>query len=126
MRYTLMILAAAVPLAACAHTETAMVEGDETRRGALAVAAIDRGDLVMAERLLGDSPLDADHPGRLINLGYVYAKQGRTDEAVRTWQRVLASGTPFRVVTMSGREAMTDELARAALARYGARQMAAR
>lgn len=127
MRTTLIVLVAAgVSLAGCSHTSTRMVEGDGTPRGALAVAAIDRGDLGTAERLLADSPLDAGNPARLINLGYVYMRQGRTEDAIRAWRQALASGTPARVVTMDGRETTTDRLARQALARYGNRRIASR
>lgn len=126
MRTTFITLVAALPLAACSHTATSMVEADGMPRGALAVAAIDRGDLAKAERLLAQSPLDADNPARLINLGYVYMRQGRTDDAVRAWREVLATDGHMHVVTIDGREVTTDRLAREALARYATRQVASR
>lgn len=116
MRYTLMILAAAIPLAACTQT-TQMVESDGMPRGALGVAAIDRGDLVRAEQLLENSVLDRDDPARLINLGYVYMEQGRRGEAIAAWQEALASNEHHMVETMTGREVRTDQLAREILAR---------
>jgi Flp pilus assembly protein TadD len=126
MRIALITLVAALPLAACSHTATSMVEADGMPRGALAVAAIDRGDLGKAERLLADSPLNADNPARLINLGYVYMRQGRNEDAVRAWREVLASDGQMHVVTLDGREVTTDRLAREALARYGNRRVASR
>lgn len=126
MRTTLIILAAALPLAACSHTSAQMVEGDGMPRGALAVAAIDRGDLSKAERLLTRSPLDGDDPARLINLGYVYMRQGRSEDAIQAWRQALAAERHVAVVTMNGREISTERLAREALTRYGTRQVAAR
>lgn len=126
MAKALIVIAGALSLAACSTTSSHMVESDGMPRGALAVAAIDRGDLIQAERLLTDSPLDAGNPARLINLGYVYMRQGRGADAMRTWREVLRADAPVRVVTLDGRETTTDRLAREALARYATRQVAAR
>lgn len=118
-----LILAAALPLAACAHAPERLVE-QGFPRGSLAVAAIDRGDLARAEQLLARSPLRRDDPARLINLGYVYMEQGRRAEAVAAWER--AADAPFsrRVTTMDGRDVRTDRLAREALARPERRMIA--
>lgn len=114
-----LILAAALPLAACASTGAQMVENG-VPRGSLAVAALERGDLARAEKLLLTSALPSDDPARLINLGYVYMEQGRREEAVATWQAALAAPRHRVVETMSGQEVRTDAIARAALARYRA------
>lgn len=117
MRTAFILAAGLLPLGACAGPERMVETGYP--RGALGVAAIDRGDFAGAERRLMESPLDADNPARLINLGYVYLRQGRHDEAVRVWRRALAAGHRHEVVTATGRTVSTDRLAREALARYG-------
>ena len=88
-------------------------------RGSLAVAAIERGDLDRAETLLHRSVLDSDDPARLINLGYVYQRQGRRAEAIAMWQAALEAPRHRWIETMSGREVRTDQLAREILAQQG-------
>lgn len=117
MRNLGLALAAIGSLSACATQQDLAVETGATR-GSLAVAAIDRGDMAAAERLLANSGLGADDPARLINLGYVYMEQGRAEAAVAAWRAALASPQHRMVETMSGREARTDEIARRALARH--------
>ena len=102
-----------VPAAASAKT----VE-DGFPRGSLAVAAIERGDLNRAEALLRTSVLDRDDPARLINLGAVYLRMGRTGEAVAAWRAALASNRHTEVETLSGRWLSTRDIAREALANY--------
>lgn len=87
-------------------------------RGSLAVAAIERGDLDRAEVLLQRSVLDRDDPARLINLGYVYQRQGRSAEAIAAWRAALAAPRHRVIETMGGREVRTDDLAREMLARH--------
>lgn len=117
MRKLLVCLVAALPLGACAmHSERRVETGYVP--GTLAVAAIDGGDLALAERLLAKSPLDRDDPARLINLGYVYHQQGRRQEALDAWRAALAAPRHKMVATMSGREVRTDELAREILVRH--------
>ncbi len=89
-------------------------------RGSLAVAAIERGDLDRAETLLLRSVLDSTDPARLINLGYVYQRQGRSAEAIAAWRAALEAPRHRLIETMSGREVRTDQLAREMLARYQA------
>ena len=117
MRMALISLAAVLPLAACASTGVQMVE-EGAPRGSLGVAALERGDLARAERLLLKSSLDQDDPARLINLGYVYMEQGRRAEALTAWRAALAAPRHRMVETMAGREVRTDAIARQALARY--------
>jgi len=117
MRKLFVCLVAALPLAACAAQDERRVETGYSR-GALAVAAIDDGNLALAERLLAKSPLDQDDPARLINLGYVYREQGRAQDAIAAWRAALAAPRHKMVATMSGREVRTDQLAREILARH--------
>lgn len=117
MRRSAVCLLAALPLAACATAPELAVENG-VPRGSLAVAAIDRGDMQRAERLLLASTLDAQDPARLINLGYVYMEQGRQADAVRAWQAALEAPRHRVVETLGGREVRTDVLAGEMLARY--------
>ena len=111
------VAAACCALGACATAnETPLVE-TEYPRGSLAVAAIDRGDYDRAEAMLERrSPLSESHPARLINLGTVYARTGRMEQARETWQRVLRSEREAMVATADGRYVSTRQLAREALA----------
>jgi tetratricopeptide (TPR) repeat protein len=117
MRITKICLAAALPLAGCAGGSNQLVENG-LPRGSLAVAAIDRGDLARAERLLLDSRLGNDDPALLINLGYVLMEQGRRAEAIDAWRSALAAERHREVETMAGRMVRTDQLARLVLARH--------
>ena len=88
-------------------------------RGSLAVAAIERGDLARAEALLKDDALGATgDPARLINLGEVYMRTGRSAEALAAWRAALVSTRHSEVETLGGRWLSTRDLAREALARY--------
>ena len=95
---TLALLAlATVSLSACAANRTAPMAETGYAPGALAVAAIERGDLARAEQLLTDASRgEADDPARLINLGEVYWQTGRHGEALALWRRALAVGPPGR------------------------------
>jgi Flp pilus assembly protein TadD len=117
MRVAILCLAAILPLSACASGGAQMVENG-VPRGSLGVAALERGDLARAEKLLLDSSLDSDDPARLINLGYVYMEQGRREEAMDAWRAALAAPRHRVVETMAGREVRTDALARTILARH--------
>ena len=86
--------------------------------GALAVAAIERGDWTRAEALLTDRRLNADDPARLVNLGQVYWATGRQGEALSAWRRALASTDQFEIETLDGRTVSTADVAREALARH--------
>lgn len=119
MRNSALAALAAIGLSACAGTQPSMMVEQGYQRGALGVAAIDRGDWTAAEAQLGElRGLRSDDPARLINLGRVYAETGRVDDAVTVWQLALASKRQFEVVTAEGRVVSTDQLAREALARY--------
>lgn len=125
MRFPFLVIAAALPLAACASTGLQMVENG-VPRGSLGVAALERGDFARAERLLLASTLDSDDPARLINLGYVYMEQGRRDEALGAWRAALAAPRHRLVETMAGTEVRTDALAWQILARHQQSLAAAR
>ena len=105
-------------LAACASGPAPMAEtGYPT--GSLGLAAIERGDWSTAERLLTDNSFAArNDPARLVNLGRVYMATGRTAEALAIWRQAAADPAPAEVVTLGGRTARTDQLAREALAYY--------
>lgn len=108
----------ALLLCACTSTPGPMVEAGYPT-GSLAVAAIERGDWVTAERLLTeDRRLESDNPARLINLGRVYMATGRPEQALAVWRRALAASGHSEVELMSGETASTDQVARQALAHY--------
>ena len=111
-------------LAACASGPAPMAEtGYPT--GSLGLAAIERGDWATAERLLTDNSYAArNDPARLVNLGRVYMATGRTAEALAIWRQAAADPAPAEVVTLGGRTARTDQLAREALAYYEVRTAA--
>jgi len=111
------LAAAAFALTATAVSAQSVESGYP--RGSLAVAAIERGDLARAEALLKDDELGATRdPARLINLGEVYMRTGRSAEALAAWRAALASTRHTEVETLGGRWMSTRELAREALARY--------
>lgn len=119
MRYFALAALAAIALSACAGNQPGMMVEQGYQRGALGVAAIDRGDWSAAEaRLAEPRGIRSDDPARLINLGKVYAETGRVRDAVAAWKLALASKRHFEVVTAEGRTVSTDQLAREAIARY--------
>ena len=121
MRIFALAAVAAIALSACASNDRGMLVEQGYQRGALGVAAIDRGDWTAAEAQLTElRGVSADDPARLINLGKVYAETGRVSDAVTVWRLALASKRQFEVVTAEGRVVSTDQLAREALARYQA------
>ena len=119
MRKSALAALAAIALSACAGKQPGLMVEQGSQRGALGVAAIDRGDWTAAETQLSElRGIGSDDPARLINLGKVYAETGRVEDAVRVWRLALASNRQFEVVTAQGRIVSTDQLAREALARY--------
>ena len=103
MRFPALLLATALFAAPASAQEM------DYAPGALGYAALKAGDLSTAERQLRTSPADANDPARLINLGQVFARQGRHAEAADLFRRaktledselVLADGA-----VMSSREA---------------------
>lgn len=119
MNKSALTLFAAMGLSACASSQPGMMVEQGYQRGALGVAALDRGDWAAAEARLSElRGVRSDDPARLINLGKVYAETGRLDDAVTVWRLALGSERQFEVVTAQGRIVSTDQLAREALARY--------
>lgn len=119
MRKSALAALTAIVLSACAGTQPGMMVEQGYERGALGVAAIDRGDWATAEARLSElRGIRSDDPARLINLGKVFAETGRVEDAVTVWRLALASDRQFEVVTARGRIVATDQLAREALARY--------
>ena len=119
MRKSALAVLTAIALSACAGKQPGLMVEQGYQRGALGVAAIDRGDWAAAETQLSElRGLRSDDPARLINLGKVYAETGRVGDAVTVWRLALASKRQFEVVTAEGRVVSTDQLAREALALY--------
>jgi Flp pilus assembly protein TadD len=119
MRKSALAALAAIALSACAGKQPGLMVEQGYQRGALGVAAIDRGDWIAAEAQLSElRGLRSDDPARLINLGRVYAETGRVDDAMTVWRLALASERHFEVVTAQGRIVSTDRLAQEAIARY--------
>ena len=122
MRMYVTVALAALSLAGCAVNRAAPLAETGYAPGALAVAAIERGDWARAEALLTDAGRGAaDDPARLINLGKVYWETGRPEQARAAWRRALASNWAFEVDTAGGRTVSTTQLAREALDAHGER-----
>lgn len=120
MKSLVTLALAALSLSACAANRAPLAETGYAP-GALAVAAIERGDWTRAEALLTDARRGAaDDPARLINLGKVYWETGRPDQARAVWRQAMASN-PVEVDTMGGRTVSTLQLAREALDAHEAR-----
>lgn len=64
---------------------------------------------------LDDAASDA-HPATLINLGIAHAREGRTDEARRLFDRAAAATSRYQLETASGSWVDSHELALKALA----------
>jgi tetratricopeptide (TPR) repeat protein len=84
--------------------------------GALGLAAIQNGDLAKAETQLNTlKGVKADDPARLINLGQVYARTGRYNEAAQAYQAAMKSDKSFDVLLIDGRVMSSRDAARLAL-----------
>ena len=119
MRKSALAALTAIALSACAGKQSGMMVEQGYQRGALGVAAIDRGDWAAAETQLSElRGIRSDDPARLINLGKVYAETGRVGDAVTVWRLALASKQQVEVITAEGRVVSTDQLVREALALY--------
>lgn len=119
MSKIILAIAAAASLSACASNSPGLMVEQGYQRGALGVAAIDRGDWTAAESQLAElRGVSADDPARLINLGKVYMETGRSELALATWRLALASDRPVMVETADGQLVSTEQIARTALARY--------
>lgn len=72
-------------------------------KGALGAAALIKGDNERALKQILTSKVDANDPAKLINLGRVYARMGRTADAARAFQAVIDSRDHFDVMLSDGR-----------------------
>lgn len=90
--------------------------------GALAVDDITQGRLIAAERVLqAQSAEDARDPARLINLGLVYARTGRSMEAQAAFLAARAAPEK-KLILADGRELSSRKVADEALAWLGAQR----
>ena len=97
MKTPALLALAALSLSACAANRAAPLAETGYAPGALAVAAIERGDWARAEALLTDASRGAaDDPARLINLGKVYWETGRHEQARAAWRRAWPRTRPSR------------------------------
>lgn len=105
------ILAATV-VAAPALAEPAEVEYPQ---GSLGYSALLDSDYARAEaQLRSDNGVSSSDPARLINLGQVLARTGRTGEAARLFKQVRSSDN-VEVVLADGRTMGSQEAANRAL-----------
>lgn len=89
--------------------------------GSLGVQAIMNADYAEAERQLDDFRVYKNDPGRLINLGFVLMKTGRTDDAARHFEQVLSEENVDLIVA-DGRTMASHDIARRALSNLRAGQ----
>jgi hypothetical protein len=120
MRMFPLLALAALPLSACATSDRLALVEDGYARGALGVAAIDRGDYAAAEAIIEQraGSIAADDPARLINLGTIYMKTGRPGMALSAWRLAAASDKHLMVQTRDGQWMNTRDLAELALSRH--------
>ena len=119
MRMPTLLALSASSLSGCASAQSAGLVENGYNPGALAVAAIDRGDWQRAEELLMQmNGVSKDDPARLINLGKVYMETGRPGMALTAWRQALESDRHLMVETIGGHWVSTEDLARTALSRH--------
>ena len=85
-------------------------------KGSLGVQAILNADYATAERQLDDFRVHDNDPGRLINLGSILSKTGRTQEAQRHFQQVLEEEN-VELILADGRTMASHDIARLALSK---------
>lgn len=110
---TCMALAGAVTILS-AGSATAQQQEIGYPEGSLGVGAMLNADYATAERQLDDFRVSDHDPGRLINLGSVLAKTGRTEAAARHFQQVLEEEN-VELILADGRTMGSHEIARLAL-----------
>jgi len=94
-------------------------------KGSLGYGAIISGDYASAERQIRESNLSKYDPARALNLGYVLAKTGRSDQAAKQFRRVLLQDD-LELVLADGRTITSHEAARKALAALATNQVSGR
>lgn len=109
-------LLAAVGLAAILASPVAAEPAEiEYPAGSLGYSALLSADYARAEaQLRSDQGLSSNDPARLINLGQVLARTGRTETAARLFKRVRAADD-VAVVLADGRTMGSQEAAERAL-----------
>ncbi|MBA3576659.1 MAG: tetratricopeptide repeat protein [Sphingomonas sp.] len=110
-----MALAGAVSLVHAGHAAAQQREIGYPK-GSLGVQAILDADYDTAERQLDDFRVDDKDPGRLINLGSIFAKTGRTESAERHFKQVLEEEN-VELILADGRTMPSHDIARLALSR---------
>ena len=102
-------------------TTAGLAQSQEQRYGFSAIA---KDDLAGAEaRLLAQRAAEPNEPSVLLNLAYVYARTGRTDQAMALYRQVLA-GENVLMLTGGRQHVWSRDLAQRGLDR--ARTMASR
>lgn len=85
-------------------------------KGALGYDALVAGENEIAlQQLEAAVKVDADDPARLINLGQVYARMGRTGDAARMFMTAMQSDRNFDLVLASGKVVNSRDAADQAL-----------
>lgn len=84
-------------------------------KGALGTAALMNGDNERALEQILASDADANDPAKLLNLGRVYARMGRTADAIRAFQAVIENRDHFDVMLSDGRIMDSRAVARISL-----------
>lgn len=116
MRIIIGIVALGAAIAAPAMAQTAGEIG--YARGTLGYDAIVAGDLGTAEAQIETArDIDAADPARLINLGYIHMRTGRTQTAQRLFEAARDSARPAMLVLANGEVISSREVARRALSR---------
>lgn len=110
-----MALAGAVTLV-CAGSAAAQSREIGYPEGSLGVQAILNADYATAERQLDDFRVHDNDPGRLINLGSILSKTGRTEAAQKHFQQVLEEEN-VELILADGRTMASHDIARLALSK---------
>lgn len=87
-------------------------------RGSLGYDAIVAGDLQTAEAQIENArDIDTADPARLINLGYIHMRTGRTQTAQRLFEAARDSARPVMLVLANGEVISSRDVATRALGR---------
>lgn len=90
--------------------------------GALGYDALVAGQNELAlKQLEAAEKVDANDPARLINLGQVYARMGRTGDAARMFMAAMQSDRNFDLVLADGKVVKSREAANQALLNLNSR-----
>lgn len=105
-----------IPLAALAGAAVAQPSGEiGYPQGSLGYDALVNANYTSAERqILADSRVAKNDPARLINLGQIYAKTGRTDEAIKVLEQAMRA-EEMELILANGEVVGSRQAARRAL-----------